>query len=98
GPKDVTVDGMAEPHFEPAAVRAADEQSLSLELIGHRGAAECHELGGAQRLTEGEDVEEVPLVDRDFPQPGLDQLREPGGRSQPSVESPDPEVVAQRPV
>ena len=40
----------------------------------------------------------MPLVAGDFPQPGLDQLREPGGRSQPPLQSPDPEVVPQRPV
>ncbi len=96
GPNDVTVDRVAQPHLEPAAARAADEQPVALEVVRHRRAAEGHQFGGAQRLTEGEHLQEVAFVARHFPEPGLDELREPAGRLQPPVESPDPEVVAQR--
>jgi hypothetical protein len=95
-PHHVTDDGMGQPQLDPPAVRQAGDQALSLEGLDGAGIGQPGELGLAERLAHGDQLQHGPLCIGQVPEPQRDQLDEAGGEPQLTPQPPDAAVGGQR--
>ena len=87
---------MGQPYLDPPAVRPAGDQALALERLDGAGIGQPGELGLAERLAHGGQLQHGPLGIGQVPQPQRDQLDQAGGEPQATVQPPDAAVGGQR--
>ena len=95
-PHDVAIDGVAQPHLDPAALDAAGDQSLVLEGLDRGGVGEPGQCRLAERFAEGEQLQHGPLGDGEIAQALCRQLDQARRRTKRPLKAPDAAVIDQR--
>ena len=87
---------MGQPHLGPPAVHPAGDLALTLEGFDGAGIGQPGELGLAERLAHGDQLQQGPLRISQVPQPQRHQLNQAGRGPQLTPQPPDAAVGAQR--
>src|SRR5437762_510316 len=96
--KYVSVERVGKAHLQPATGGVADEEAAALEVLEQWWIGKLLQLPTSDRLTEGQQLQDGPLLWREVVQPRLDQLHEPIGRAQRPDLLPQAAFVADAPV
>jgi hypothetical protein len=88
---------VGEPHLDPPAVHRAGDQPLAFEGLDAGGLGQPGQLGLAERLAQGDQLQHGPLGISQVPEPLRRQLGQACRGPQPAAKTPDAAFLAQRP-
>ena len=89
---------MSQPQPDPPAVHPAGDQALTLEGLDRAEIGQPGELGLAERLAHGDQLQHGPLGISQVPQPQRDQLDQAGRGPQLTTKPPDAPSAASGPL
>jgi hypothetical protein len=94
-PDHIPVDRVAQPDLDPAAVDPAVDQVLGFQALHRRRVGQLGQLGLAERLAQGEQLEHRPLRSGQMAEPQRHQLHQATAGTQLGPESPVPALLDQ---